>query len=138
MQGTQSTEYQAYNGAIVHEKQLTKYEIIQGKNYEIVTNSSLTSLLEYVNYFNKNDSITYVTDVGTDQVSNLKTLLGTPEGMGKYVTVFISKCLDYTETSNLRYAFKVQALQSFSNKFAIGYIYYTGGTAYFTGWTVLN
>lgn len=137
-EGTTDYGYLAYNGAIVHEKQLTNYEIIQGKNIEAVTNSSLTSLLEYVNYFNKNDSITYVADIGTLQTSNLKTLLGTPEGMSNYVSAFISKCLEYTGTSNLRYAFKVQAIQSFSNKFAIGYIYQTGGTAYFTGWTVLN
>ena len=139
-EGTQATEYQAYNGAIVHEKELLPYSLIGGRNYEQIDNSSLTSLLEYVEYFNRDTTKTYLANIGSasEVVSNFKNLVSNPDGFGPYTTCFITQTVKLEPVNNNRYVFKLQAIGSLIGKYAIGYIMQTNGVAYFTGWTVLN
>lgn len=134
-EGTQATEWQAYNGAIVNEKQLSNYEIISGLNTISINSSSLTSLLEYIKYFNSYDS-TFRVDIGNLETSNFKDLVGNPSGFSNYTSCYISKKL--IDKINNRYVYELQAVGAIVGKYAIGYIYQVSGVAYFTGWTVLN
>ena len=74
-----STDYQPYNGAIVHEKELNEQietrELLYDWYKKIdITNSTLTTLQEYFDLFEKNPNETYFCKIGTLDTSNFKVL----------------------------------------------------------------
>lgn len=152
-EGSQATDYQAYNGAIVHEKQLRDgllpRELLFGEEYSRVniTQSSLTTLQEYFDLFYTDISVNYVVSLGRlsdigENTSNFKNLVGNPfateSGEPNYVNCHIKLCC--TKNINKRYGtFELFAINNYGTNFAKGYIHRNAnGEVNFTGWEIVG
>lgn len=138
---TQS-DWQPYNGAIVHEKQLNEQietrEILydMADNVISISSSSLTTLQEYYDLFKKDISKTYICNVGEFNTDKFKGLVGNPAGFGNYTQVAI-KQIDLGDKNDVFRTFEVIAYANYSNKIAKGYIFRNvNGDVVFTGWTI--
>lgn len=137
------TDYQPYNGAIVHEKQLNeaveKRQILNSwKDYISITQSELTTLKEYFNLFCKSHNICFLCRIGNAETSNFKTLVGVPSGFGNYVTAYIRRCVVGSNEEKFT-TFEVFAENDFGYKTAKSYIWKNSdGAIVFSGWTVIG
>ena len=137
--GTQVTDYQAYNGAIVHEKELTNYQLILKRDSSInIESSTLTTLSEYFDLFNKDKTKLYKVSLGTDGTNNFKTLVGTPFSE-RYIEGYIYFKLQGNPTLEYGTVYKLLAYSTYGNKVAIGYLFKDyHGNMQFSGWQVIG
>lgn len=139
-EGSIATEYQAYNGAIVHEKQLNeaveKRELFYDAYNTIhIGDSTLTTLSEYVDLFRKDLNKIYTCAIGNVSTSNFKTLVGNPFGYN-YTACYIKAITNNLDGLML---FELLALDYFTPSIAKGYIYVDGNnTVTFKGWNVIG
>ena len=137
------TDYQNWNGAIVHEKQLKeaveKRELVYDvNNYVIIASSTLTTLKQYFDLFNIDKNTTYQANIGKLDESNFKTLVGTPTGFQNYVACNI-KLVRNGISSNRGTVYELFAVDLYGSKIALGYIFQDSrDTVQFTGWTIIG
>ena len=140
-EGSVATDYQPYNGAIVHEKQLNeaveKRELLYNTDNAInISNSVLTTLQEYFDLFEQDTSKVYKCGFGKLETNNFTNLLGIPSSFSNYGDCYI-KMEVVRPTGNMsRETYKLIAISGYSNDCYIGYIYQDyNSTILFTGWT---
>lgn len=140
-EGNAATGYQPYNGAIVHEKDIIgQTELLYGVNIENLNSSTMTTLSEYYNYIVSNPQKTFKCDIGNQETSNLKTLLGNPTGFANYTGCYLRNIGGSDDRTKYQ-IIEVIAIGFFVNKLAKGYIFYsdhTTATVTWTGWTILK
>ena len=142
-EGSIATDYQPYNGAIVHEKEITELpnkEIKFGANNEDLSNSTMTTLDEYFNYMVAHPDKTFMAGIGNQETSNLKTLLGNPTGFANYTNCVFRNIGGLTETSEYK-MIEVMAIGIYVNKLAKGYIFYSdkaNNIITWSDWTILK
>lgn len=139
-EGTVATDYQSYNGAIVHEKDVAIKENLFDIDSSIsLESSTLTTLEEYFDLFNLNKSATYYGQIGNLDTTKIKDVLGNPIGFGNYTRCVIKLEIQGGKPFERRTAYKAIALDSSSQKVAIGYIWKSyNDVVYFTGWDVIG
>ena len=143
-EGDIATDWQYSYGAIVHEKQLNEAVTKRSMLYQhdlaiIINNSSLTTLTEYFDLFNQDDTQVYFTRIGSLDTTNFKDVVGTPSGFGGYVGCFIKKEVNGILSNGCYDCYKLLAIDDYGNKTAISYIYKDlRGDVKFTGWTVIG
>ena len=139
-EGTVATDYQPYNGAIVQEKQLKTREILFDmiNNSIDITSSTLTTLKQYFDLFNMDNTKTYYCSIGTLDNSNFKTLVGNPTGFGNYTLSLIRLVSKGNESGDF-IAYEIIAFDNYSNKVAKGYIWSNvDKNIVFTGWQIIG
>lgn len=137
---TEDIVYIAYNGAIVHEKDLETREILFDvtKNIIDITSSTLTTLKQYFDLFNSDNTKTYCCFIGKLSNSNFKTLVGNPTGFGNYTFSVIKLVSKGNELGDF-IAYEVIAFDNYSNKIAKGYIWSNvSKNIVFTGWQIIG
>ncbi len=153
-EGNVATDYQSYNGPIVHEKDLEiKENLYDAGNVININDSTLTTLIEYFDLFNLSPYSIYVADVGASAefVNNFKNLVGAPLSNANYVKCFIK--LAGLGDGNDRLGFRTYELRAINRygqtwegtgkDMAIGYIFqnsygHNADSIRFTGWTVIG
>lgn len=139
-EGSVATNYQPYNGAIVHEKDLETREILFDmiNNSIDITSSTLTTLQQYFDLFNSDNTKTYYCFIGELSNSNFKTLVGNPTGFGNYTLSVIRLVSKGNELGDF-IAYEVIAFDNYSNKIAKGYIWSNvSKNIVFTGWQIIG
>lgn len=139
-EGSIATEYQPYNGSIVHEKDIDLKENLFDIDSSInIESAIITTLKEFFDLFNLDKSATYYGAIGEYDNTTLKTLLGNPSGFGVYTRCVIKLEMQGAMPYERRTTYKVLALDSSSKKIAIGYIWKSNDdVVYFTGWTIIG
>ncbi len=113
--------------------------IIDNANAVNINNSSLTTLEQYIEYFIENYPKVFSADIGYQETSNFKTLVGTPVDFGNYIKAYISPSTISAQAGNY-ISFEVRAIGKYTGKVAIGYLrryWAVGNTSNlysFTGW----
>lgn len=134
-------DYQPYNGAIVHEKQLNeaveKRELLYNNDNAIdISNSVLTTLQEYFDLFEQDTSKVYKCDFGNQSTNNFTNLVGIPSSFSNYGDCYIKREVARPTGNNSRETYKLMAISGYSNACYIGCIYQDfNNTILFTGWT---
>lgn len=126
--GTVGTSYQPYNGKTIREKQLTeaveKRELIYSYlNVIPITDSTLTTLSQYFDLFNKDENRVYYCLLGALQESNFKNLVGTPEGFENYADCFIKHINKGNPDNKFYKTYELMCYKNYSNDVARAYIY---------------
>ena len=146
MLSTEDIDFLEYNGEIINEKKLSKklslkpnFYFVDGENYISIQDSSLTTLKEYFDLFNQDDSKTYGVNLGGSQTSNFQKLVGVPAGndyflcrIRKVIKTFTTGCYDMYE---------IIAHYVHGGDVAIGYIsrrYTNNYSVEFSGWTMIG
>lgn len=142
-EGAVATDYQPYNGAIVHEKQLNeaveKRDLLYRQRGSVnIVSSSLDTLKKYYDLFENSPETIYYCDIGSLVDSNFRTLVGTPTGFGGYAGCFIKKVVDGFSNGHFG-CYELHCVYSFSNKIAKSYIFMNANNDIkFSGWTVIG
>ena len=141
----QDTEFQSWNGAIVHEKELkeasSKKELLYNIHHDFIniTESSLTTFQEYFDLFNLDKNKTYTCNIGALESSNFKNLVGKPTGFVNYVNCLIKNVVIGSGNIERNTTYQLLALDRYANGVAIGYIYKDNNAIIqFTGWTIIG
>lgn len=143
-EGTVATDYQPYNGAIVHEKQLKEavdkrelfYDVLN--NRIDITNSTLTTLQAYFDLFKSDTNKIYTCNIGAFETSKFKDLLPSVE-MGNYCSCYIKYYSNGLWGNGRLEAFEIVTFEQFGQNFAKGYLYKNlNSTIVFTGWTKIG
>lgn len=133
--------FQPYQGGeFVQENTLKQVELKYGTNIENLDNSSMTTLSEYYNYIIARPYRTFSCGVGNQQTSNLKTLLGNPEGFVNYTNCYL-RTIGGDKDRTIYQIIEIMAIGLYVNKLAKGYIFYsdnTNKTVTWSGWTILK
>lgn len=135
-----SSDYQPHNGPTVHNEDLKSREIVYDleNNTIDITNSALTTLKEYIDLFNVDPTVTYITNIGTLDTNNFKNLVGNPTGFGNYTQVVI-KCVSKGNVNTHFNMYEVIAFDNYQNAIAKGYIWKNVyDNVVFTGWTIFK
>lgn len=144
VKGTDIGDYQEWNGAIVHEKQLNEAveqrELFYNvrKNKISIESSTLTTLQEFFDLFGIDDNKIYVCQIGNSNNNNFKNLLPSVD-MGGYVICYIKLYAnDFWGDLRLK-TYEIIALNQLNNQIAKGYLYYNlNKNVVFTGWTKIG
>ena len=139
-EGSVATDYQPYNGAIVHETDLETREILFDmiNNSIDITSSTLTTLKQYFDLFNSDNTKTYFCFIGTLDNSNFKTLVGNPTGFGNYTFSVIRLVSKGNELGDF-IAYEIIAFDNYTNKIAKGYVWSNvSKNIVFTGWQIIG
>lgn len=136
--GSVATDYQPYNGAIVHEKQLETKEVLYNDSKSInIDDSTLTTFAEYISLFDLDKTKTYKSVIGNKSNSNFKALVGNLSNNLSYTICYI-KYIGELEGGGSIYELLAYEPLTVATV-AKGYIYYGNPTlgAVWTGWTEL-
>lgn len=132
-------DFQSWNGAIFHEKQLNKTLEKRELKYKnagsiSIQDSTLDTLADYFSLFETSPDTIYKCHIGFLENSKFKDLVGTPELSSNYVHCYIKKVVDgYAYRCN---CYELFAMADYGTKIAKGYIYLNSNdTVVFTGWT---
>lgn len=128
--GTELGDYQPYNGAIVHEKQLKEAVKKRGLLYQNNTtaiqiqNSSLTTLSDYFNLFNLDKTKVYNCYKAFNQTTNFTDLLNLPSTIAnEALFVLISLDVNGEAGENNYYSvYKITIFNSSHSNCHIGYM----------------
>lgn len=143
-EGTVATDYQPYNGTIVHEKQLKEavdkrelfYDVLN--NRIDITNSTLTTLQAYFDLFKSDTSKIYTCNIGGLETSKFKDLLPSV-GLGNYCSCYIKHYSNGLWGDGRLEAFEIVAFEQFGQSFAKGYLYKNlNDKIVFTGWAKIG
>lgn len=135
-EGSVATEYQPYNGAIVHEKQLETREILYNDSESInIDDSTLTTLAEYMSLFDLDKTKTYKSVIGNASNSNFKALVGNLSNNSSYTICYIKYIGELEGGGSIYELLAYEPLSVVT--VAKGYIYYGNPAlgAVWTGWT---
>ncbi len=140
IQEGEPSDWQYPYGAIVHDKQLETREILFDiiNNSIDITSSTLTTLKQYFDLFNSDNTKTYYCFIGTLDNSNFKTLVGNPTGFGNY-TLSVIRLVSKGNALGDFIAYEIIAFDNYSNKVAKGYIWSNvSKNIVFTGWQIIG
>lgn len=142
--GTELGDYQPYNGAIVHEKQLKeaveKRELWYDATYNriSITSSTLNTLQQYFDLFKSDTNKIYTCNIGALETSKFKDLLPSV-GFGNYCSCYIKHYSNGMWGNGRLEAFEIVAFEQFGQDFAKGYLYKNlNDTVVFTGWAKIG
>lgn len=128
--GTVATDYQPYNGTIIHEKQLKETAEKMGRLYQNnntaiqIQNSSLTTLSDYFNLFNLDKTKVYNCYKAFNQTTNFTDLLNLPSTIAnEALFVLISLDVNGEAGENNYYSvYKITIFNSSHSNCHIGYM----------------
>lgn len=135
-EGSVETDYQPYNGAIVHEKELETREVLYNDSESInINDSTLTTLAEYLSLFNLDKTKTYKVVIGATSNANFKALVGNLSNNLSYTICYIKYIGELEGGGSIYELLAYEPLSVVT--VAKGYIYYGNPImgAVWTGWT---
>jgi hypothetical protein len=114
-------------------------DVVYGKKVEWVTDSSITTLDGYAQYFIQDLTKVYAASVGELQSSNMKNLIGRPSWYSNYCTAFFIPELYIPGESYAKstVVYKIIAIGALVGKIGIGYLRKDSDAstqAVFSGW----